>query len=146
MLARDKLGQYNAVVKQGKASAKKNGERERTLIYMREFKRRDNNENCLARPQRLHENIKLGFRGGNMELPQRGRKYTRSREEKKQMHRYAHVAKKQRVELIEWENVKYIEARDALDEKMGKIQDCDMQRLCTHYIGETSIEILEDTR
>ena len=65
-LSIDNFGGYETEVKEkdrnkGKASAKKQGDRGRTLKYVRRVKRRYRNENVLARPKGLRENAETAI-------------------------------------------------------------------------------------
>ena len=66
MLSIEKFAEYKTEVKEkdrnkGKASAKKQGDRGRTLKYVRRVKRRYRNENVLARPKGLRENAETAI-------------------------------------------------------------------------------------
>ena len=79
-----KLGERGGTrryLNKGKASAKKQGERGGTLRYLREVKRRIWNENVFAPPNEQRKTLKLRFRVGDLDLPERRKRYASSREE-----------------------------------------------------------------
>ena len=94
MLFIEKFGVYTTEGKEGskgKASAKKQDEREGILRGLRGVEGRHRNENLLARPKKLREKAKIAIRVGDLDLPER--RGVPVVEERRKMHRCALVAK-----------------------------------------------------
>ena len=67
--------------KKGKASAKKQGGIGETRRDVRGIEGSNRNENVFVRPNALRETLKLLFRHGELDLPERRKRCTGSREE-----------------------------------------------------------------
>ena len=88
MISTEKCGRCKADVerrrgrKKGKTSATKHGEIGDALgDDTRGVKRRDRNENVLACPMDFAKTLKLRFRVGDLDLPERRNRYASGREE-----------------------------------------------------------------
>ena len=104
------------------------------------MKRRDRNENVFARPNELHEMLKLRFRAGDLDLLEKRKRYTSSREEEEinaQMCPCGKAIESRSHEM-------YKEEWDVLEEERREIDECNMEEFGTLLIdsGDKTIAIL----
>ena len=128
--------------RKGKVSAKKYGERGEALGYIWGVEGKYWNENVFAWPDGLREKLKLRFRVGDLDLPQRSKRYTSSREEDMDAHMCPCGTIESRTHIV-GECEIYKEERDAVEE-MRKLDECDMDEFDRLEGSEKTMTILGD--
>ena len=96
-------------------------------------------------PMDFAKKLKLRFRVGDLDLPERRRRYTSSREEEEVDAQMCPCGKaiESRIHIV-GECERYKEERDVLEEEMRKIDECDMEQFGTLNSSEKTIAILGD--
>ena len=95
-------------------------------------------------PMDYAKSLKLRFRVGDLDLPERRNRYTSSREEEEEgAQRCPCKAKESRTHIV-GECEMYKEERDVLEEEMKAIDGCDMEEFGTLDSSEKTIAILGD--
>ena len=102
---------------------------------------------CLHGPMDYAKKLKLRFRVGNLDLPERRKRYTSSREEEDvDTHMCpCGMTIESRTHVV-GECEIYKEERDALEEEMRKFDACDMEEFGRLKTSENTIAILRDRR
>ena len=115
--------------KKGKASAEEQGGSGKTLRDRRGVERRDRNEKIyLHGPTDFAKTLELRFRVGDLDLLQRRKRYTSSREEKVDEHMCPHgKAIESKTHIVGYCEM-HKEGRDVSEEEMGKIDEGNMEK------------------
>ena len=96
-------------------------------------------------PMDSAKTLKLGFRAGDLDLPERRRRYINSREEKEGDAQMCPCGKaiESRIYIV-GECEMYKEQRDVLEEEMREIDECDVEDFGTLDSSENTIAVLGD--
>ena len=99
-------------------------------------------ETCLHGPMDFAKTLKLRFRVGYLDLPERRKRYTSSRGEEEVDAQICPCCKaiESRTHTVEYEM--YDEERDVLEEEMREIDECCMEEFDTLHTSENTIAIL----
>ena len=120
-------------------------ELEKQLRDTRGIERRNGNESYLHGPMYISKTLKLRFRVGDLDLPERRKRYTSSREEEEvhvQMCPFGRAIESRTHVIRECEMHK--EERYVLEEEMREIDERDMEEFGTVDSSEKTIAFLGD--
>ena len=131
--------------KKGKASAAKQGGIGKSLRSIRGVEGRNRNETSVYGPMDYAKTLKLRFREGDLDRPERGKRYTRSREEEEIYTQMCPCGKtrESRTRIV-GECEIHKEERDVLEEETREIDVCAMEEFDTIASSEKTIAILGD--